>query len=111
MRETRTSGSTSGEWKRSMVSYSGTGNRKGRLTSKAHLNRRATPRLYSSLAGVTDGRARRRLIAQVRPLEHSLSQSNRGRGVGGEGVSFEPLPVSPLWMPIRVITSVAGPPK
>jgi hypothetical protein len=31
----RRSGSMSGEWKRSKVSYSGTGNRKGRLTRKA----------------------------------------------------------------------------
>jgi hypothetical protein len=35
MREIRLSGSTSGEWKRSKVGYSGTGNRKGRVTRKA----------------------------------------------------------------------------
>jgi hypothetical protein len=35
MREICTSGSTSGEWKRSMVGYSGTGNRKGQPTRKA----------------------------------------------------------------------------
>ena len=31
----RRSGSMSGEWKRSMVGYSGTGNRKGQTTRKA----------------------------------------------------------------------------
>jgi len=46
MREIGTFGSTSWEWKRSTVSYSGIGNRKGRPTRKAHLNRHATPRLY-----------------------------------------------------------------
>ena len=46
MREIRTSGSRSGEWKRSKVGYSGTGNRKGRSHARPHLNHRATPRLY-----------------------------------------------------------------
>jgi glutathionyl-hydroquinone reductase len=46
MRETRTSGSTSGEWKRSTVGYSGTGIRKGRQHARPHLTYRATPRLY-----------------------------------------------------------------
>ena len=46
MRETRTSGSTSGEWKRGTVGYSGTGNRKGRQHARPHLTYRATPRLY-----------------------------------------------------------------
>jgi hypothetical protein len=40
------SGSTSGEWKRSTVGYSGTGNRKGRQHARPHLTYRATPRLY-----------------------------------------------------------------
>jgi hypothetical protein len=48
MRQIRTSGSTSGEWKRSTVGYSGTGRRKGRPHARLHLNHRATPRLYSS---------------------------------------------------------------
>jgi len=48
MRQIRTSGSTSGEWKRSTVGYSGTGNRKGRPTRMANLPHRATPRLYYS---------------------------------------------------------------
>ena len=52
MREIRPSGSMSGEWKRSMVVYSGTGNRKGRPTRKAHLNHRATPRLYFWVPGI-----------------------------------------------------------
>ena len=42
----RRSGSMSGEWKRSMVGYSGTGNRKSRPHARPHLNHRATPRLY-----------------------------------------------------------------
>ena len=46
MRETRTSGSTSGKWKRSMVGYSGTGRPKGPAPAKANLNHRATSRLY-----------------------------------------------------------------
>jgi hypothetical protein len=41
-----TSGSMSGEWSRSMVGYSGTGNRKGRPHARLRLNHRATPRLY-----------------------------------------------------------------
>jgi hypothetical protein len=46
MRENRPSGSMSGKWKHGMVGYSGTGNRKGQKTSMAHLNPRATSRLY-----------------------------------------------------------------
>jgi hypothetical protein len=46
MRQIRMSGSTSGEWKRSMVGYSGTGTRKSRQHARPHLNHRATPRLY-----------------------------------------------------------------
>ena len=46
MREIRPSGSMSGEWKRSMVGYSGTGRRKGRQHARPRLNHRATPRLY-----------------------------------------------------------------
>ena len=48
MREIRTSGSMSGRWKRGMVRYSGTGNRKGRQRAWLPLNHRATSRLYSS---------------------------------------------------------------
>ncbi len=46
MRPIRTSDSMSEEWKRSTVSYSGTGNRKGRPHARLHLTHRATPRLY-----------------------------------------------------------------
>jgi hypothetical protein len=52
MRQIRTSGSMSGEWRRSKVGYSGTGNRKGRLTRMANLPHRATPRLYPFLKNV-----------------------------------------------------------
>jgi hypothetical protein len=48
MRQIRTSGSMSGEWKRGTVSYSGTGNRKGRLTRKASPT---LPRHSSTLPG------------------------------------------------------------
>src|SRR5437764_5957293 len=46
MRQIRTSGSMSERWIRSTGRYSGTGNRKGRLTRKASLTHRATSRLY-----------------------------------------------------------------
>jgi hypothetical protein len=46
MRQIRTSGSMSGEWRRGKVGYSGTGRRKGRPHARHHLNYRATPRLY-----------------------------------------------------------------
>jgi hypothetical protein len=49
LREIRLAGSMSGEWKRSKVGYSGTGNRKGRPHARLHLNHRATPRLYCLL--------------------------------------------------------------
>ena len=45
-REIRPSGSMSGKWKPGTVGYSGSGNPKGQPTSMAHLNPRATSRLY-----------------------------------------------------------------
>jgi hypothetical protein len=51
MRKIRLSGSMSGEWKRSKVGYSGTGDRKGRQLARPHLNHRATPRLYPNSRG------------------------------------------------------------
>jgi hypothetical protein len=46
MRQIRTSGSTSGEWKRGTVRTVGHRQTKGPETVMPHLNYRATPRLY-----------------------------------------------------------------
>jgi hypothetical protein len=66
MREIRTSGSMSGEWKRSMVGYSGIGNRKGRSTRKAT----PTPPRHSSTLLRSEGR---RGLGLPRPIEELLA--------------------------------------
>jgi len=53
MREICKSGSMSGEWKRGKVKTVGHRQTKGSATVMLHLNYRATPRLYSCLAGKT----------------------------------------------------------
>ena len=70
MREIRTSGSMSGEWKRGMVGYSGTGRRKGRQHARPHLNHRATPRLYSPPSVLFKWAPKTRSRSQPRPPRH-----------------------------------------
>ena len=77
MREIRTSGSMSGRWKRGMVRYSGTGNRKGRQRAWLPLNHRATSRLYSYHLGVSAQRFAPRVSSQREPGLYDLQDEMR----------------------------------